>query len=66
MITDLGLENEPEGVKAYYEGCASMADIAKKAAAMPGDRFRMSEAGGAQIPTVRDKSVEDAWQFSEK
>ena len=30
MITDLGLDNEPEGVKAYYAGCSTMGEIAKK------------------------------------
>ena len=34
MISDLGLEVEPECVKAYYEGCATVADMAKKAAAI--------------------------------
>ena len=58
MITDLGLENEPEGVKAYYEGCASMADIAKKAAAMPGADFVCLKLEGAD-PNGEDKSVED-------
>ena len=32
-ITDLGMEGEPESVKAYYEGAATMGEIAKKAAA---------------------------------
>ena len=58
MITDLGLENEPAGVKAYYEGCASMADIAKKAAAMPGADFVCLKLEGAD-PNGEDKSVED-------
>ena len=35
MITDLGLDNEPEGVKAYYAGCSTMGEIAKKASEMP-------------------------------
>ena len=29
-ITDLGMEGEPESVKAYYEGAATMGEIAKK------------------------------------
>ena len=29
-ITDFGMENEPECVKKYYEGCTTLADIAKK------------------------------------
>lgn len=58
MITDLGLENEPAGVKAYYEGCTTMADIAKKAAAMPGADFVCLKLEGAD-PNGEDKSVED-------
>lgn len=58
MISDLGLENEPAGVKAYYEGCTTMADIAKKAAAMPGADFVCLKLEGAD-PNGQDKSVED-------
>lgn len=58
MISDLGLENEPAGVKAYYEGCTTMADIAKKAAAMPGADFVCLKLEGAD-PNGEDKSVED-------
>ena len=35
-ISDLGLDEFSEGVKAYYEGATTMADIAKKAAAIEG------------------------------
>ena len=58
MISDLGLENEPAGVKAYYEGCTTMADIAKKAAEMPGADFVCLKLEGAD-PNGEDKSVED-------
>ena len=58
MISDLGLENEPAGVKAYYEGCTPMADIAKKAAAMPGADFVCLKLESAD-PNGQDKSVED-------
>ncbi len=58
MISDLGLEGEPAGVKAYYEGCTTMADIAKKAAAMPGADFVCLKLEGAD-PNGKDKSVED-------
>ena len=58
MITDLGLDNEPESVKAYYEGCTTMADIAKKAAEMPGADFVCLKLEGAD-PNGQDKSVED-------
>ena len=33
------MEGEPESVKAYYEGAATMGEIAKKAAAMEGADF---------------------------
>lgn len=59
MITDLGLENEPASVKAYYEGCTTMADIAKKAAAMPGADFVCLKLEGAD-PNGQNKSVEDS------
>mgnify|MGYP002509969417 FL=1 len=58
MISDLGLEGDPAGVKAYYEGCTTMADIAKKAAAMPGADFVCLKLEGAD-PNGQDKSVED-------
>ena len=58
MISDLGLENEPAGVKAYYEGCTSFADIAKKAAAMPGADFVCLKLEGAD-PNGENKSTED-------
>ena len=38
-ISDMGLEGVSEGIKAYYEGATTMADIAKKAAAMEGADF---------------------------
>ncbi|HBN56850.1 MAG TPA: acetyl-CoA synthase subunit delta [Lachnospiraceae bacterium] len=58
MISDLGLENEPAGVKAYYEGCTTMADIARKAAAMPGADFVCLKLEGAD-PNGENKSTED-------
>ncbi|MFQ9393445.1 MAG: hypothetical protein ACLR2E_03675 [Lachnospiraceae bacterium] len=38
-ITDSGLENEPECVKKYYEGCETVADMAKRAASFEGVDF---------------------------
>lgn len=61
MITDLGLDNEPAGVKAYYEGCATMADIAKKAAAMPGADFVCLKLEGAD-PNGVNKSTEECME----
>lgn len=61
MITDLGLDNEPAGVKAYYEGCATMAEIAKKAAAMPGADFVCLKLEGAD-PNGVNKSTEECME----
>ena len=38
-ITDMGLDDFAPGIKAYYEGCTTMAEIAQKAAAMEGGDF---------------------------
>jgi acetyl-CoA decarbonylase/synthase complex subunit delta len=38
-ISDLGLEGAAEGIKAYYEGASTIAEIAKKAAQMEGADF---------------------------
>lgn len=58
MISDLGLEVEPECVKAYYEGCATVADMAKKAAAMEGADFVCLKLEGAD-PNGENKSVDE-------
>lgn len=57
-ISDLGLEGAPEGIKAYYEGAATMAEIAKKAAAMEGADFVALLLEGGD-PNGTDKPVED-------
>lgn len=57
-ISDLGLEGAPEGVKAYYEGAATMAEIAKKAAAMEGADFVCLRLEGGD-PNGANKSVEE-------
>lgn len=62
MITDLGLENEPEGVKAYYEGCTTMGEIAKKAAEMPGADFVCLRLVGAD-PNGENKSTEECMEI---
>lgn len=58
MITDLGLENEPAGVKAYYEGCTTLGEIAKKAAEMPGADFVCLKLEGGD-PNGANKSTEE-------
>lgn len=56
-ISDLG-QTSSEGIKAYYADCASMADVAKKAAAMEGADFvALSLEGGD--PNGENKSVEE-------
>ncbi|MBS6397568.1 MAG: acetyl-CoA decarbonylase/synthase complex subunit delta [Clostridiales bacterium] len=62
MITDLGLEDEPAGVKAYYEGCTTMAEIAKKAAEMPGADFVCLRLVGAD-PNGLNKSTEECMEI---
>ncbi|MCQ2500756.1 MAG: acetyl-CoA decarbonylase/synthase complex subunit delta [Lachnospiraceae bacterium] len=57
-ISDMGLEGEPAGVKAYYEGCTTMAEIAKKAAEMPGADFVSLKLEGGD-PNGVNKSVEE-------
>ena len=58
MITDLGLDNEPEGVKAYYAGCSTMGEIAKKAAAMEGADFVALILEGGD-PNGVNKSIDE-------
>ena len=58
MITDMGLENEPAGIKDYYAGATSFAEIAKKAEEMPGADFVVLRSEGAD-PNGENRSVED-------
>ena len=57
-ISDMGLEDESEGIKAYYEGATTMAEIAKKAAAMPGADFVALTLEGGD-PNGVNKSIEE-------
>ena len=57
-ISDLGLDEFSEGVKAYYEGATTMADIAKKAAAIEGADFVALILDGGD-PNGANKSVEE-------
>lgn len=57
-ITDMGLEDFAPGIRAYYEGCTSMADIAKKAEAMEGGDFVVLNLEGGD-PNGANKSVEE-------
>ena len=62
MITDLGLDNEPEGVKAYYAGCSTMGEIAKKASEMPGADFVCLRLIGAD-PNGANKSTDECMEI---
>ena len=57
-ISDMGMEGEPEGVKAYYAGATTMAEIAQKAAQMPGADFVVLRLEGGD-PNGANKSVEE-------
>lgn len=57
-ITDFGLENEPDCVKKYYEGCETVVDMAKKAASMEGVDFLCFRMEGGD-PNGANKSTEE-------
>ena len=58
LITDMGLENEVAGIKDYYAGATTFAEIAKKAEEMPGADFVVLRFEGAD-PNGENRSVED-------
>ena len=57
-ITDFGMEHEPECIKKYYEGCATLADMAKKAVSMEGVDFLSFRMEGGD-PNGANKSTEE-------
>ena len=57
-ITDFGMEHEPECIQKYYEGCSSIADIAKKAASFEGVDFLSFRLEGGD-PNGANKSTEE-------
>lgn len=57
-ISDMGLEGASEGIRAYYDGASTMAEIAQKAAAMEGADFVALVLEGGD-PNGEDKSVEE-------
>lgn len=57
-ITDFGMEHEPECIKKYYEGCVTLADIARKAASMEGVDFLSFRMEGGD-PNGENKSTEE-------
>ena len=61
-ITDGGVAAEPECVQAYYEGCATVVDMAKKAAAFEGVDFLSLRLEGGD-PNGLNKSTEELIQL---
>ena len=61
-ITDGGMENEPECVQKYYEGCATVVDMAKKAATFEGVDFLSIRLEGGD-PNGKNKSTEELIQL---
>ena len=57
-ITDFGMEHEPECIKKYYEGSATLADMARKAASMEGVDFLSFRMEGGD-PNGANKSTEE-------
>jgi len=57
-ITDFGMENELDCIKKYYEGCETIADIAKKAASFEGVDFLCFRMEGGD-PNGANKSTEE-------
>ena len=57
-ITDGGVDALPEGIKAYYEGCGSVAEMAKKASEMEGADFVVLSLEGGD-PNGEDKPIEE-------
>lgn len=57
-ITDEGVDASVPGIAAYYAGCNSVVEVAKKAAEMPGADFLVIKLEGAH-PDGANKSVEE-------
>lgn len=57
-LTDFGMEHEPDCVKKYYEGCETLADMAKKAASFEGVDFLSFRMEGGD-PNGANKSTEE-------
>lgn len=61
-ITDGGLAEEPECVQKYYEGCETVADMAKKAATFEGVDFLSLRLEGGD-PNGENKPTEELIQI---
>ena len=63
-ITDAGMAMcVTPGLKAFYEGCETVADMAKKAESMPGASFLALNLEGAD-PNGENKSVEECVEIA--
>ena len=56
-VSDQGLDGEPDGIKEYYAGCETIADMAKRASEMPGGDFVVLALNSAD-PNGDDASIE--------
>lgn len=57
-ITDFGMEGTPDVIKKYYEGCTTVADMAKKASTFEGVDFITFRMEGGD-PNGANKSTEE-------
>ena len=63
-LSDAGMEMcTTPGMKAFYEGCTTVADMAKKAESMPGASFVALHLEGAD-PNGENKSVEECVELA--
>ncbi len=60
-ITDLGMENEPECVQKYYEGCTTVVDMAKKAVTFEGVDFLSIRLEGGD-PNGQNRPIDELVQ----
>lgn len=61
-ITDSGVAGEPECIQKYYEGCSTIADMAKKAASFEGVDFLSVRLEGGD-PNGENKPTEELIQL---
>lgn len=64
-ISDAGVESDVDGIKAFYEGCTTVAERAKKAETMPGVDFITVRFESAD-PNGANASVEDCVKIAKE
>lgn len=64
-ISDAGVDGEVDGIKAFYEGCTTVAERAKKAESMPGADFIAVRFESAD-PNGANASVEDCVKIAKE